>query len=1031
MLTTSAPTAATLQPDADQVARFVRCMFKYAKPGDIASLRAFRSDTGRALFIRDFDIEDDGLASIITGAVHGARDAAKARGVFSPPIATFKTTGKATEANLAAGFCITVECDSRPQWALETLLPILGPPTLTVASGGIWIDPATGEIEDKLHLHWRLAVPADNPDALARLKVARRLACAIVGADPSCVPIVHPLRWPGSWHLKREPRLCRIVEETEHEIDLDAALVALREAAPADVVEAADRVPGSRKSDFSESPKSARTRSQASGSRRVKVDELREALAFCPNDFGRDERWTEWTNTGIRIWVLVDGDFDLALDLFDGWSQRAAGTDNKGRPLYDAKRTRQRMTEIAKSKPNRTDGHLIFKIAQANGWRTKPTHEASAFTDIEAARREIARVIHNFLHPNVWQAYANECLGSSAARALRVETGAGKTDRAIREAVNFSGRIGYGVSQHKLSGEIEQRFRDQGVNAATYRGREYQIDDDTMMCAAPEKIEHAKAARINIEKACCKHGNKVCEFYDTCAFQLQKPAIRDAKVVIYASDMIFHTQPAIGKLDAQFIDESFTFKQIANPIVVSLTELIDDDDAELARLARELMAQPHDGPLEIRYAIGISDPHRLRNRLLAEKPVLEFHPGMTASAMRSYARRNKKLIKRAALFRNLADMLPDLAMMEIDSIKVSGRLWLATEDGERLLCWRGTREITKQFDVPTLLMDATLPPLELLRLTHSRVRQVADIRIAMPPSVHITQILGAPTSKNKLISGPHVEKHQSEIVRYITKRWLECERGPALVICQKEFEDKVLRKALPQGIEVLHFNDLAGVDAYKDVRLCIIVGRTLPKSDSIEGLAGILTGVTPECAVVDHDDDDVLRYDRVKRGIRLRDGTGRAVFGHQHPDELCEAIRWLCCEGELVQAIGRPRGINRTPDTPLDIDLLFDEVLPIEVDDVDNWERPSLYYATASEGVMLESPTDMHKVWPDVFENLIAAKRVAAKGVPVLPGFTAIRYQAKGKGKPIHVAYFDLAVIADPLAWLTDRLGPVIQRAAP
>ena len=31
-------------------------------------------------------------------------------------------------------------------------------------------------------------------------------------ADATAVSLVHPLRWPGSWHRKHEPRLARIVD---------------------------------------------------------------------------------------------------------------------------------------------------------------------------------------------------------------------------------------------------------------------------------------------------------------------------------------------------------------------------------------------------------------------------------------------------------------------------------------------------------------------------------------------------------------------------------------------------------------------------------------------------------------------------------------------------------------------------------------------------------------------------------------------------------------------------------------------------
>jgi hypothetical protein len=56
----------------------------------------------------------------------------------------------------------------------------------------------------------------------------------LVGGDTSCDPINHPVRWPGSWHRKAEPRLCQIVvQNAEVEIDLDTALEALIEAAAA------------------------------------------------------------------------------------------------------------------------------------------------------------------------------------------------------------------------------------------------------------------------------------------------------------------------------------------------------------------------------------------------------------------------------------------------------------------------------------------------------------------------------------------------------------------------------------------------------------------------------------------------------------------------------------------------------------------------------------------------------------------------------------------------------------------------------
>ena len=83
----------------------------------------------------------------------------------------------------------------------------------------------------------RLLAPvrADPDPRGARQAQARpALATARVGGDASNVPLVHPLRLPGSVHRKGEPRLARIIEENlDCEIHLEDALEALETAAQA------------------------------------------------------------------------------------------------------------------------------------------------------------------------------------------------------------------------------------------------------------------------------------------------------------------------------------------------------------------------------------------------------------------------------------------------------------------------------------------------------------------------------------------------------------------------------------------------------------------------------------------------------------------------------------------------------------------------------------------------------------------------------------------------------------------------------
>jgi len=226
---------ATLEPNRDQLEILVQGMFRYCGSDGNVSLRAFYEDENRATFrITNISLKG-GLPFLIEAAEDDARRAANDPKpvVFCPPIAVFVPTGKAREEDLLEAPALSVELDQHPRAALEELTRILGFPTLVVRSGGEWTDPTTGEVEDKLHAHWRLKEPARGAD-IAKLKRARQLATALVGGDPTNVPACHPIRWPGSWHRKATPRLCEIVgtEHLDNELDLDTALAALEAVAP-------------------------------------------------------------------------------------------------------------------------------------------------------------------------------------------------------------------------------------------------------------------------------------------------------------------------------------------------------------------------------------------------------------------------------------------------------------------------------------------------------------------------------------------------------------------------------------------------------------------------------------------------------------------------------------------------------------------------------------------------------------------------------------------------------------------------------
>lgn len=347
---------AGLVPSKSAIKAFVEAAFKHADPGTYASLRAFDGDLPFGSW-RAVKLNGKGFGPLIDAAAELAGECADAepeRPVFCPPIASFRRRRGASEADLANGLLLTVECDDDAQEARERLEKTIGPCTVVVASGGRWKDPFTGELSDKLHLHWRLTVPTRTPEDHSRLKEARQLAARIVRADVTAITAVHPLRWPGSWHRKEAPRLARIVELNEDaEIGLGEALDLLRAAAASTGIELSGE------------------RNKPNKDLVGDIRNVVEALERIPNN---DLDWHEWNKRGLAIWAATAGS-EEGFEVFDEWSQKS--------DKYDYAVTRARWDHYSKSPPGKIGAGSLIREAQLIDptWR-KPS-DADVFDDPE------------------------------------------------------------------------------------------------------------------------------------------------------------------------------------------------------------------------------------------------------------------------------------------------------------------------------------------------------------------------------------------------------------------------------------------------------------------------------------------------------------------------------------------------------------------------------------------------------------------------------------------------------------------------
>jgi hypothetical protein len=119
-----------LEPDRDQIERFVGDLFRYAGAEGFASVRAFPDN---AADTKPFRIQGVPLKSGLNYLIETAMDIARRAAnnpkpvVFCPPLGAFNDKNRAREQNLIAGFALTVECDEHPQEAREILEGIIGP----------------------------------------------------------------------------------------------------------------------------------------------------------------------------------------------------------------------------------------------------------------------------------------------------------------------------------------------------------------------------------------------------------------------------------------------------------------------------------------------------------------------------------------------------------------------------------------------------------------------------------------------------------------------------------------------------------------------------------------------------------------------------------------------------------------------------------------------------------------------------------------------------------------------------------------
>jgi hypothetical protein len=89
-----------------------------------------------------------------------------------------------------------------------------------------------------------------------------------------------------------------------------------------------------------------------------------------------------------------------------------------------------------------------------------------------------------------------------------------------------------------------------------------------------------------------------------------------------------------------------------------------------------------------------------------------------------------------------------------------------------------------------------------------------------------------------------------------------------------------------------HYNDVSGIDRYRNASSILQIGRIQPSPESVEAIAGALTGTEPANRIPPPAPGMPRNWFKsVPRAIRMKDGTGGVLVERcdLHPDPLCEA----------------------------------------------------------------------------------------------------------------------------------------------
>ncbi|WP_238547862.1 bifunctional DNA primase/polymerase [Meridianimarinicoccus roseus] len=692
--------------------------------------------------------------------------------------------------------------------------------------------------------------------------------------------------------------------------------------------------------------------------------------------------------------------------------------------------------------------------------QVSPPNHTPATDSVEAARLKLDAAIADACD-RILNWHESEKTGPAPRIGLRATVGLGKTavsrrhvlalQRGLREKC-LPDRVIVFTPSHALAEEAAADWQVDGAKVAVLRGYERAHPvHQTPMCSDLPAVRAAVAAKLRIHETACqdKHGN-TCPYFQGCLKQENRKEVAGAEVVVAPYDVLFTGLGIPPDTIALILVDEACWARAVGQTKGLHVETLDSEPlsglgggmfraADAGRMAdlqalrvllRDALVANGPGPVHghVLRAVGL-DAEACRNAADLEQRRCQ-DPGLRPGLSPQDRKRATAVAHgnaRSALNQELWSVL---AVLLEAGVECDGRVRVGARDpgtGQSAIVINKLAALHPNLvGKPILHLDATMVPrIAGTVLPGIRVTQID----AAAPHMHITLVAGQ-FGKSALCNGPRAspverarrERNLSACVDHVCWHAARVIPGRTLVVTYKAIEAAF--GGIP-GVEVAHFNGVAGLDGWRNVAQIIVIGRPLPCDTDLNDLAAALFG----------HDASADRYAKDAVGVWMRNGSHRGVQVLRHGDPLAEDIRAAICDAELIQAIGRGRGVNRTADNPLEVQVLADVALPLVHDRITTWdmEAPDLMQRMLLEGIATDSPGDAAVLHPGMFSSAnqakLALQRSLFKGqIPIRDTYKGLtlksaRYRRAGRGRGWQTAWWIDGNADEVRATLESKLG--------